>query len=310
MPRAKRRRPPCRRHYRGRNRPSKRRELRIGWKTCRPLARDEPSPFVLRRVSPKAWSWLSYLRASLGWDCPPMMQVVMKMRYCILCGCHAPLRWVSYRLRRRIIPRETVITLLVFGGDERHPLERVSWHEAVLLCYTLSQLCGLANVYDMGRGEEPMLHWGEASHGFRRPTEVGWEYAGRAGSLLRFSGSDDVAEVAWYDEDGDCTTQPVGRKKANAWGLYDLFGNVWEWCLDWERPYAGPAADPLGLPLASSRCAAAAPISATRMDSVASRSRNTPDYRRFDVGFRGVRACVRACALRTCVRSYAVAPAR
>ncbi|MCX5677397.1 MAG: formylglycine-generating enzyme family protein [Planctomycetota bacterium] len=117
-----------------------------------------------------------------------------------------------------------------------NPVERVSWNDAADFCRKLSEKTGKT---------------------VRLPTEAEWEYACRAGSKNRFSfgDSDDcMADYAWYHVNSDRKTQPVGRKKPNAWGLYDMHGNVWEWCADWDGPYpARSVTDPKGPASAPSR---------------------------------------------------------
>ena len=79
----------------------------------------------------------------------------------------------------------------------------------------------------------------------RLPTEAEWEYACRAGTTGDYAGEFDA--MAWNDHNSENTTHPVGQKKANAWGLYDMYGNVWEWCADWYGDYSSEAVtDPMG----------------------------------------------------------------
>jgi formylglycine-generating enzyme required for sulfatase activity len=101
------------------------------------------------------------------------------------------------------------------------------------------------------------LNQKEGSNKYRLPTEAEWEYACRAESNTRFSFGDDVdvlGQYAWYEENSGGSTHPVGQKKPNAWGLYDIHGNVWEWVYDRYGNYP-PASvtDPTGPPSGASR---------------------------------------------------------
>jgi formylglycine-generating enzyme required for sulfatase activity len=124
-----------------------------------------------------------------------------------------------------------------FPGDTNRPVEKVSFNDAVTFCSTLT-----ARERAAGRLTPT---WE-----YRLPTEAEWEYACRAGSTNLFSFGDDSAvadKYAWTIENGETITHPVGQKRPNAWGLYDMHGNVWEWCSDWFAPYpAGLLTDPIG----------------------------------------------------------------
>ena len=140
------------------------------------------------------------------------------------------------------------------GGDlTQFPVEQVSWFDAVLFCNALSGKLGLRAAYTIGKGDEPEVSCDFTASGFRLPTEAEWECAARAGTTFRYSGGDDLSTVGWFEDNSGDTTHAVAQKKANAWGLHDMSGNVWEWTYDWFGYYVRNATDPVGAAYGSSR---------------------------------------------------------
>jgi len=120
-----------------------------------------------------------------------------------------------------------------------HPVDCVEWYEAVEYCNRLSLREGLTPAYIVN-GEN--VAWNQNANGYRLPTEAEWEYACRAGTTTPYYSGNSVADAGWYFESYDLThTHPVGQKQSNPWGLYDMHGNVWEWCWDLYGTYPGGA---------------------------------------------------------------------
>ena len=137
-------------------------------------------------------------------------------------------------------------------GDDapQRPVHIVSWRDSVRFCNALSANLGLAPAYVIGKGTTPTVTCDLGASGFRLPTEAEWEYAARSGGdAFLFAGSDDLDEVGWYlDNLGDFVgPQSVAGKRPTRWGLYDMSGNVWEWCWDVRSGASdGQVTDPVG----------------------------------------------------------------
>ncbi|MEC0228300.1 formylglycine-generating enzyme family protein [Paenibacillus alba] len=117
---------------------------------------------------------------------------------------------------------------LTCDGDQK-PVVNVSWHDAISFCNHLSQQAGLQPFYsNPNDGESVICHW--QSNGFRLPSEAEWQYACKAGTTGYRYG--EIDHIAWYRDNSGGSIHEIGTKEPNDWGLYDMLGNVWEWCWD------------------------------------------------------------------------------
>jgi len=168
-----------------------------------------------------------------------------------------------------------------FKGPQ-NPVERVNWADAVEFCRKLSAMPAEKT----------------AGYEYRLPTEAEWEYACRSGTTTAYGFGDDASglgDYGWFRGNSDSSTHPVGEKKPNAWDLYDMHGNVWEWCQDWYGDYpSGSATDPTGATSGSLRVfRGGCWYFNARYCRSAYRTGGTPVYRNFILGFRVLRSSIK-----------------
>jgi formylglycine-generating enzyme required for sulfatase activity len=153
-------------------------------------------------------------------------------------------------------------------GSDTRPAVNVSWYEAKAFC---------------------------ESHGWRLPTEAEWEYAARAGTTTTWSFGDDerlLGGYAWFEGNSNAVLHPVGTRKPNSWGIYDIYGNAWEWVADWYENYPNEAqVDPPGPPSGEARVLRGGAFNGLpEVLRSANRFRNQPSYRYWNFGFRCARS--------------------
>lgn len=191
-------------------------------------------------------------------------------------------------------------------ADDR-PVDQVSWFDAVRFCNRLSERHGRKPCYRITDPEvrsdaQPNVEWDREADGYRLPTEAEWEYACRAGSTTAYSFGKNIArlgEYAWFSGNSAGRTHAAGIKKANDWKIFDLLGNVREWCWDWYRSFAVTGIqgqrftlqNPAGPSVGSKRVLRGGGFDfVPRLLRSANRDKRGPGGRLRNVGFRCVRS--------------------
>ncbi len=178
-----------------------------------------------------------------------------------------------------------------FKGDEL-PVESVTWYDAIEYCNKRSIKEGLKPCYSRVK-KNIICDW--SANGYRLPTEAEWEFAARGGNQSNgysYSGSNDLDSVAWYQSNSNGITHRVGTKSPNELGIYDMSGNVWEWCWDWCDNYASASQnDPKGATSGISRVLRGGSWNCNDYNCrVAFRSNDDPGFRNLNNGLRVLRA--------------------
>jgi formylglycine-generating enzyme required for sulfatase activity len=200
-----------------------------------------------------------------------------------------------------------------FGGTRNRPVEMVSWYDAIVFCNRLSIREGRNPVYmmpDYGNSTDPEywilqaggipisnnLIWNAVemnmgADGYRLPTEAELEYACRAGTTTAYNTGSGISDnTGWYYDNSGLKTHSVGKKSPNRWGLYDMHGNVWEWCWNWYGVYSAvPQTNPTGSASGSFRMVRGGAWNAGWQGlRSAYRSNYNPHFRGSEIGFRVV----------------------
>ena len=168
----------------------------------------------------------------------------------------------SFSISKYLVTEEEYVAVMAIAAwgpanspssnkNQNLPVAEVSWWDAIEYCNKRSHLEGLIPAYTIPEADDTESYkvtWNFNANGYRLPTEAEWEYACRAGTTTAYNTGNAIDEnTGWYEANSSNDPHPIGQKSANAWGLYDMHGNVCEWCWDLYKIYpTGDQIDPLG----------------------------------------------------------------
>lgn len=209
-----------------------------GLESNRKYLRIDAIETVLEFVEIPAGSFIMGKDVDDPWDVAPAHQITIDFNFYMSTTEITQEQWKTVMAGSNPSKKEYI-------GDNK-PVQQVTWHRAVEFCNRLSEMENLEKCYTIN-GTEVTCDF--SKNGWRLPTEAEWEYCCRAGNTGDFGGSGNIDEMGWSNENSGNDIHDVAQKKANDFGLYDMHGNVYEWCWDWyETDYysKSPEVNPKG----------------------------------------------------------------